>query len=276
MDRIKIKGLTVFAKHGVYPEENALGQKFVVSAVLHTDARRAGLADELSLSVDYGAVCHFIRDYVTAHTWKLIESVAEQLAQGLLLAFPALEQVDLEIEKPWAPVGLPLETVSVEISRSRHTAYLALGSNMGDKKGWLDMAVKRLEERADCQVTAVSDYIVTEPYGGVAQDDFLNAALALRTLLEPEELLQALHEIEREAGRVRDVRWGPRTLDLDILLYDDQIVDTPELHIPHREMHLREFVLRPLAQIAPWKRHPLTQETVEEMREKLCGEKEID
>lgn len=274
MDRIKIKGLTVFAKHGVYPEENALGQKFVVSAVLHTDARKAGLADELSLSVDYGAVCHFIRDYVTAHTWKLIESVAEQLAQALLLAFPALEQVDLEIEKPWAPVGLPLETVSVEISRSRHTAYLALGSNMGDKKGWLDMAVKRLAERPDCQVTAVSDYIVTKPYGGVAQDDFLNAALALRTLLEPEELLQALHEIEREAGRVRDVRWGPRTLDLDILLYDDRIVDTPELHIPHREMHLRDFVLRPLAQIAPWKRHPLTQETVEEMREKLCGEKE--
>lgn len=272
MDKIKIKGLTVFAKHGVYPEENALGQKFVVSAVLHTDARKAGLADELSLSVDYGAVCHFIRDFVTAHTWKLIESVAEQLAQALLLAFPALEQVDLEIEKPWAPVGLPLETVSVEISRSRHTAYLALGSNMGDKKGWLDMAVKRLEERADCQVTAVSDYIVTEPYGGVEQEDFLNAALALRTLLEPEELLQALHEIEREAGRVRDVRWGPRTLDLDILLYDDRIVDTPELHIPHREMHLRDFVLRPLAQIAPWKRHPLTRETVEEMQRKLCGE----
>ena len=268
MDKIKIKGLTVFAHHGVYPEETVLGQKFVISAILHTNTRNAGLSDELSLSVNYGEVCHFIQDYVTAHTWKLLESAAERLAQALLLAFPALERVDLELEKPWAPIGLPLETVSVEISRSWHTAYIGLGSNMGDKKGWLDMAVKRLEEREDCRVTAVSDYIVTQAYGGVEQDDFLNGALALRTLLEPEELLAALHGIENEAGRVRDVRWGPRTLDLDILLYDDRIVDTPELHIPHRELHLRDFVLRPLAQIAPWLRHPLTRETVEEMRKK--------
>lgn len=266
MDKIKIRNLEIFARHGVYPEENTLGQKFVISAVLHTGTRKAGITDELEYSVNYGEVSHFITKFVEEHTWKLLESVAEHLAQALLLEFPLLERVDLEIKKPWAPIGLPLETVSVEIFRGWHTAYIALGSNMGDTKGYLDMAVKMLADRSDCQVTKVSDYLVTKPYGGVEQDDFLNGALELRTMLEPEELLDALHEIEQAANRERRIHWGPRTLDLDILLYDDLVLDTPDLHIPHVEMHMRDFVLIPLAQIAPWKRHPLTGKTVEEMK----------
>ena len=115
----------------------------------------------------------------------------------------------------------------------------------------------------------VSDYLVTEPYGGVEQEDFLNGALSLETFLSPEELLDVLHGIEAAADRRREVRWGPRTLDLDILLYDDLVLDLPQLTIPHREMHLRSFVLDPLRQIAPWKRHPLLGLTVESMAEKL-------
>ncbi|MBO4999433.1 MAG: 2-amino-4-hydroxy-6-hydroxymethyldihydropteridine diphosphokinase, partial [Bacteroidaceae bacterium] len=114
-----------------------------------------------------------------------------------------------------------------------------------------------------------SDYLVTAPYGGVEQDDFLNGALELKTTLEPEELLDVLHEIEQEAGRVREIHWGPRTLDLDILLYDDTVVDTERLHIPHIEMHKRDFVLKPMTQIAPWKRHPLLGKTVEELYDNL-------
>lgn len=271
MDRITIRNLVVFAKHGVFPEENVLGQKFVISAVLYTSIRKAGLTDELAFSVNYGEVSHFMESFVAGHTWKLLESVAENLARALLLTFPQVEQVDLEIQKPWAPIGLPLDTVSVAVSRRWHRAYIALGSNLGDKKGYLDLAVKRLRERENCIVQAVSDYVVTAPYGGVEQDDFLNGALELRTTLEPEELLEALHEIEQEANRVREIRWGPRTLDLDILLYDDLVLDTPELHIPHIEMHLRDFVLIPMAQIAPWKRHPLLGKTMTELRQ-TCSE----
>lgn len=267
MDKITIQNLEVFAKHGVYPEENVLGQKFVISVVLHTSTRKAGMTDDLRFSVNYGEVSHFIGEFVTNHTWKLLETIAERLAQELLLKFPLIEQVDLKIQKPWAPIGLPLDTVSVEISRRWHTAYIALGSNMGDKKGYLDMAVSRLNERKDCQVKKVSDYLVTAPYGGVEQDNFLNGALELRTTLEPEALLEILHEIEQEAGRVRQIHWGPRTLDLDILLYDDLIMDTPDLHIPHVEMHLRDFVLTPMAQIAPWKRHPLVGKTMKELHD---------
>lgn len=269
MDKITIRNLEIFAKHGVYPEENILGQKFVISAVLYIGTRKAGMTDELEYSVNYGEVSHFIKRFVEEHTWKLLESVVEHLAEALLVSFPLLHRVDLEIQKPWAPVGLPLETISVAISREWHTAYIALGSNMGDKKGYLDFAVEKLQERKDCCVKVVSDYLVTEPYGGVEQDDFLNAALELKTILEPEELLEVLHEIEHEAKRERTIHWGPRTLDLDILLYDDLVLDTPALHIPHIEMHLRDFVLIPLAQIAPWKRHPLSGKTVDEMKNNL-------
>lgn len=269
MDKITIQNLEVFAKHGVFPEENVLGQKFVISAVLYTSTRKAGITDELAYSVNYGEVSHFIKNYVESHTWKLLESVVEHLAEEILLHFPLLNQVDLEIKKPWAPIGLPLDTVSIEISRKWHTVYIALGSNIGDTKGFLDFAVHMLEKRSDCQVQKVSDYLVTKPYGGVEQDDFLNGALELKTMLEPEELLDALHEIEKAAHRERKTHWGPRTLDLDILLYDDLVFDTKDLHIPHVEMHLRDFVLIPMAQIAPWKRHPLTGKTMEEMKNNL-------
>lgn len=264
-DKITIQGLEVFARHGVYPEENTLGQKFLINARLYTDTRKAGQTDCLEDSVNYGEVCLHMTEFMKNNTFRLLERAAERLAEELLLTWPSLESVDLEIQKPWAPIGLPLQTVSVEISRAWHTAYIALGSNMGDRQGYLDQAVRALNEHPHCQVIRVSDYLVTAPYGGVEQEDFLNGALELRTLLLPEELLCLLHTVEQDAHRERLIRWGPRTLDLDILLYDQLIFDSPDLHIPHVEMHLRDFVLAPLAQIAPYVRHPLTGQTVEQM-----------
>ena len=103
------------------------------------------------------------------------------------------------------------------------------------------------------------------------QDDFLNACLELRTLLPPAELLEELHHIEKEAGRERIIRWGPRTLDLDIILYDDLILEEDSLCIPHVEMHKRKFVLEPLCEIAPYKRHPVYGKTVWELNLDLAG-----
>lgn len=289
MDKIIIKNLEIFAKHGVFPEENKLGQKFLVSAVLYTDTRKAGKSDDLAASIHYGEVCRFIDEYMRRHTFALIERAAEALAEELLLQTPHLEKVCLEVKKPWAPIGMSLETVSVEIERQWHTAYIALGSNLGDKKANLDQAVHALchlpqdsrtgavKGREDggadnCRhtyVARVSKYYETEPYGMTEQPDFLNACLELRTLLTPHELWKALQKIEQDAGRERIIHWGPRTLDLDILLYDDLILEGPDLCIPHVEMHKRRFVLEPLHDIAPYKRHPVYKKTVREMLERV-------
>lgn len=265
MDKIKIENLEVFANHGVFPEENVLGQKFLVSAVIYTSTRKAGMTDELTTSIHYGEVCQFIDKYMKQHTFKLIERVAESLAEELLMNTAGLEKIQLEIKKPWAPVGLPLEYVSVEIERSWHTVYVALGSNMGKKEEFLDEAVGKLRKIPKCMVTKVSEWLVTKPYGGVVQEDFLNGCLEMRTLLTPNELLDELHRIEAEAGRERIIHWGPRTLDLDIIFYDDVIMEEQELCIPHVDMQNRDFVLKPLAEIAPYKRHPVYGKTVSEM-----------
>ena len=271
-DEIHVENLEVFARHGVFPEENRLGQKFLISLTLFTDTRPAGTADCLTQSIHYGEVSAFLTDYMHEHTYQLIEAAAEHMAEELLLRWPLLKGVTLELKKPWAPVGLPLETVSVKITRFWHTAYIALGSNLGDKKAYLDGAVEALDQVRGCRVKRVSSYLVTAPYGGVEQDDFLNGCLELETFLPPHELLDRLHDIEQAAHRERLVHWGPRTLDLDILLYDDLVMDDEDLIIPHAEMHLRDFVLRPLREIAPHRRHPVLGETVESLARKICGE----
>lgn len=268
-DEIHIQNLEVFANHGVFQEETNLGQKFLFSLTMYTDTRKAGKTDCLEASIHYGEVSSFITEYTKKHTRKLIEAAAEDLATALLLHYPLLKGVTLELKKPWAPVGLPLETVSVKISRFWHRAYIALGSNLGDKKAYLDQAVKALKQHKECRVQKVSSYLVTEPYGGVEQDDFLNACLSLDTLLSPEELLDLLHEIEQAAHRERLIHWGPRTLDLDILLYDNEVLETEDLIIPHVEMHKRDFVLKPLAEIAPYKRHPILGKTIGELAAQL-------
>ena len=275
MDKIHIKNLEVFGRHGVFPEENRLGQKFVINATLHISTRQAGLKDDLTKSIHYGEVAHFMTNYMTTHTFQLIETAAEQMARAVLLHFPGMEAVTLEVRKPWAPIGLPLEAVSVEITRSWHRAYVALGSNLGDREGYIRRGVESLDSREDCVVERTSRLMETKPYGVEEQPDFLNGMVELRTLLLPEELLDVLHQVEREANRERKVHWGPRTLDLDIIFYDDCIVDTQELQIPHPDMENREFVLQPLAELVPYLRHPLNGKTVAQMLEKVQGKETV-
>lgn len=127
-----------------------------------------------------------------------------------------------------------------------------------------------MDDLDGCRIVTVADYIETEPYGGVEQDDFLNSALLMETRLQPEVLLEKLHEIEGLADRKRTIRWGPRTLDLDIIFYDEMIWNSQNLsRLPHPEMHKRSFVLDPLLQIAPWAYHPGLGKTVRELWEEL-------
>lgn len=265
MDCINIVDLEVYAKHGVLSAENQLGQKFLVSVSLYTDTTKAGLTDCLDYSIDYATVCHYITEYMTTNTFMLIEAAAENMATDLLLSYPLINTITLEIKKPWAPIGLPLKTVSVKITRGWHTTYIALGSNIGDKETYLNDAITKINSDPMCIVDKASDFIITKPYGYTEQDDFLNAVIKVETLYSPKMLLDKLHQIEQEAQRVRHIHWGPRTLDLDILLYDDLIIDEDYLTVPHPDMTNRDFVLLPLNQIAPHQVHPVYGKRIHEL-----------
>ena len=145
-----------------------------------------------------------------------------------------------------------------------HTAYVALGSNLGDKEANLRKALELLEERG-VEVVKTSSFICTEPYGVTDQPQFLNGVCEVRTSLVPLALLHTLLEIEQEMGRVRLRHWGERNIDLDLLLYEDVVLDTPELKLPHPDMQNRDFVLLPLSEIAPKLVHPILQKSIEEL-----------
>jgi 2-amino-4-hydroxy-6-hydroxymethyldihydropteridine diphosphokinase len=130
-------------------------------------------------------------------------------------------------------------------------AYLALGSNLGDRSANLQQAVDGLAGTDDIRLVALSHVYETAPVGGPPQDDYLNAVVAIETELDPHDLLRVAHRLEDDAGRVRTERWGPRTLDVDVLLYDDLRLDDADLVIPHPRMWERGFVLAPLRDVAP-------------------------
>jgi dihydroneopterin aldolase/2-amino-4-hydroxy-6-hydroxymethyldihydropteridine diphosphokinase len=264
-DEIHIEGLEIFAHHGVHPSENKEGQTFIINAILYTSLREIGLQDDPNLCTSYGVVCRFINREMQGETYQLIEAVAENLAKKILLRFPDIKELTLEVCKPEAPIGLPFKNVSVKIHRGWHRVYLGLGSNVGERRKTLENAVMALNACPDFRVKQVSSFRRTEPYGGVEQEDFLNGALIGETLLEPEELLDMLQGMERETGRKKGIHWGPRTLDLDILFYDDMIYDSKRLTIPHYDIHNRLFVLEPLAEMEPYLRHPLKKRTMAEL-----------
>ena len=145
-----------------------------------------------------------------------------------------------------------------------HTAYVALGSNLGDKEANLRRALELLIERG-VEIVKTSTFISTEPYGVTDQPTFLNGVCEVRTSLEPLALLHTLLEIEQEMGRVRLRHWGERNIDLDLLLYEDVVMDTSQLKLPHPDMQNRDFVLLPLAEIAPELVHPTLQKTISEL-----------
>jgi 2-amino-4-hydroxy-6-hydroxymethyldihydropteridine diphosphokinase len=147
------------------------------------------------------------------------------------------------------------------------TAYLSLGSNRGDRLQFLKQAIKEIEESDTISIKKISPVYETQPVGIESQDWFLNLVVEIQTSLDPISLLQYLLALEYRIGRKRKLKWGPREIDVDILLYDDRIVKADQLEIPHPQMHRRGFVLVPLSEIAPEVYHPVLRKTAKELLE---------
>jgi dihydroneopterin aldolase / 2-amino-4-hydroxy-6-hydroxymethyldihydropteridine diphosphokinase len=255
MDQIVLTGIAATGYHGVLDFEKRDGQRFVVDVVMDVDLAPAGASDDLGDTVNYAEVAGDVVALIEGEPLDLIEALAERIATAILTR-PLVEAVEVVVHKPQAPVGHPFTDVQVRLRRERETpVVIALGSNLGESAEMLHDAAVALFGLID--IDAVSPLVETDPVGGPDQPAYLNAVVTGTTSLAPRALLRFLHDIERAHGRTRDVRWGPRTLDLDLIQYGDPAfntdvqMDDPALTLPHPRAHERAFVLVPWAEADP-------------------------
>jgi len=252
-DRITLRGLRVFGYHGVLDAEREEGQEFIVDAVLWLDTAAAAATDDLELTANYAALADRLAAVVAGPPVRLIETLAQRLAEAATATEPRAREVEITVHKPHAPVGHRFEDVSVTIRRpapGQH-AVLALGSNLGDRLATLQGAVQELLAGPGLTLTALSPVYETAPVGGPPQPDYLNAVLIARAVLTPHALLHRCQHAEQAFHRTRPEVWGPRTLDVDIIVYGDLVSDDPALTLPHPRAWQRAFVLAPWLDAEP-------------------------
>lgn len=253
-DHIYVNGLRLMALVGVLPHEREGEQPVQVDIDLEVDLAEAGLTDNLVDTANYGAIAQAVSEVVRMSSDVLLERLVARIAERCL-QFDHVEVADVRLTKLRPPIAENLDSTAVRIVRSRvdmkiparHRAIVALGSNLGDRVAYLRFGLERLSN-----VVAQSQVFETEPVGGPDdQGPYLNMVAVIDTDLDPYAMLRRLLQIEAEAHRVRIERWGPRTLDLDLLFYDDVTINSEELIVPHPRFAERRFVLEPLSEVAP-------------------------
>ncbi len=263
-DLIRLTGVRARGFHGVFAHERRDGQDFVVDVAMSVDLSRAGATDDLRHTVHYGEVAADVVAIVEGQPYDLIESLAGRIA-AVVLARPLVEAVEVTVHKPQAPVGVPFGDVEVVVRRTKDVpVVIALGANL-EREGeapdaTVRQAVRHLHRTRGLRAVRVSRLYATAPVGGdlvAGQPDYVNAVAVARTSLAPATLLARLHRVEADYGRTREVRWGARTLDLDLVQYGDPRDDSdlrstdPELLLPHPRAHERAFVLVPWLDVDP-------------------------
>lgn len=250
---ISIQGLEITACHGVLDFEKVNPQKFIFDLRLEVDFLHALESDGIGDTVNYAEVCALIEKITRENKFNLIEKLALESAYAVLEKFGTVQKITLTCSKPQAPVPQKFANIAVTVKLERVKAYLSLGSSIGDREGYLNRAIALLGATRGIKVDKVSPFLQTEPYGGVAKNKFLNCAVCIDTFLPPHALLDEIHRIEKECGRVRKNHWEDRTLDIDIIFYGDVTVNDERLTIPHPDYKNRNFVIEPLKSIAPHK-----------------------
>jgi dihydroneopterin aldolase / 2-amino-4-hydroxy-6-hydroxymethyldihydropteridine diphosphokinase len=256
MDRIELRGIRAVGIIGVLTEERRRAQPFEIDLDIEMDLTEAGRSDDLKHTLNYGPPLDMVQRIVTEEGHELLERVAARIIEEVMID-ARVDAVEVVVRKVRPPVPVDVDTTAVRLHRTRAQveglrrepvrAFLALGSNVGDRRATLINAIRSTPER-----TNVSNCYETEAIGGPGgQTPHLNVIIELQTRLDPFALLAHCQRLERAAGRIRTVKDGPRTLDVDVLLYGDVDMKSGELTIPHPRMFERRFVLTPLADLAP-------------------------
>lgn len=247
LDVIELTGVRAWGHHGVLEQEKQIGQEFVVDVALGLSTAAAGRADALTRTVNYAEVAALVQREITTGAHDLIETLAERIADGILCAHPLLRRVQVTVHKPSAPVGIPFDDVRVRITRDAPAvdAVLAVGTNLGDREQRLSRALELIGQFDRVRIAWTGPVLESDPVGGPEQGPYLNSVIGVHTDLGPFELLEVAQRAERDAGRERLVRWGPRTLDVDVITYGDLTMDDLDLTLPHPRAHQRAFVLAP-------------------------------
>lgn len=257
MDRIEITGLRVMTLVGVLAHERESAQPLEFDIFLEGDLRDAGSSDDLVDTAHYGMVAEQAAAIARESKDELLERLIHRIAENAL-TFDRVEAVEVVVRKLRPPIPEDIQHTAVRIRRTRadleipprtsHRAIVALGSNLGDRVGFLKLAVEELGSSLISQ----SQVFETAPVGGPDnQGAYLNMVVAVETSLDPFAMLRRCQRIESLALRQRIVHWGPRTLDVDLLFFDDITITSPELTIPHPRYGERRFVLTPLSEVAP-------------------------
>lgn len=250
MDKITLSRMEFEGHTGCFDFEKADGQKFIVSLDIFLDRIKGCYTDELADTVDYSMIYEEVKKIVTEDKGNLIERLAQKVADGVLAADGRIAKVIVNISKPEAPVKGIFETMAVTIERRRKEfVVLSLGSNLGDREANILAAEQALQDLSGTEDFRCASIYETEPVGLEDQPYFLNTCVGFYTDIGPFELLDKIHVIENDLLRKREVHWGPRTIDIDIIFYGDEVIMKPELTVPHPRWYLRSFVTVPLRDI---------------------------
>lgn len=273
-DKIQIQDLLLRAIIGINDEERRNRQDVLINITLHADTRAAGRSDDMADAVNYRTLTKRIIALVENSQFYLVEKLAAEIA-ALCLDDPRVERADVRVEKPGAlrfarSVGVEIQRTRADLEKRTNRVLVSLGSNINPEHN-LKAAVQRLASRF--RLRAVSPVYETTPVGKTDQPDFMNAAALVETDLDAAELKQALQAIEQELGRVRtEDKNAPRTIDLDISLFNDQALEVGSRRIPDPDILRHPHIARPLADLAPQLRHPETGQTLQAIAQGLGGD----
>jgi dihydroneopterin aldolase / 2-amino-4-hydroxy-6-hydroxymethyldihydropteridine diphosphokinase len=271
--KILIHDALLHCSIGVSDEERAHPQPVILNVVC--TIKRPSTDDMIESTVDYGEALAAIRE-LTAAPYTLLETLADDCL-ATCFRFPGVTHASIQLEKPHklpncGSVGVLREADNTE--PPVHTIFLALGSNVGDRLDQLGQATKRLRKAFGMVVT--SPIYETRPVGRISQPTFYNQVVKIYSSCSPREILKTCKKIEHELGRQDRGTWGPREIDIDVLLHGNHLIESKTLTIPHVEMHKRDFVLQPLADLAPNQLHPRLRKSIQQILAGLpLGERTI-